>query len=348
MPRRYPTIALLAATWLLQPLDAKKPVPRPKKPTNLVWPLPPEKPRIKFITSLANNLDVEPPKQKGWLQKLIDEDSTPNVIGMKQPSGVAVDSKERIYVADTLGEAVFVFDLQNKSLAMLGTEPTGRLTSPFGIAIDSQDNVYVSDVKQKQVIIYDPDWHVKAMVHVVGGQELLNPVGLALDEERRRLIIVDSHAHRVVVADMDHPDHGTFFGKRGDDDDNFNFPVYAAVDKAGRIYVTSTLGFSVKVFDKDLKFVRTLGRHGDGVGMFDRPKGIALDTEGHLYVVDASFSNFQIFNPDGRVLLYVGALGQSPGFFQVPSAIFVDRKNRIYVSDSANKRIQMFQFLGGQ
>ena len=116
---------------------------------------------------------------------------------------------------------------------------------------------------------------------------------------------------------------------------------------AGQIYVTSTLTFAVKIFDKDFKFGRTLGRHGDSIGMFDRPKGVALDSEGHLYVVDAAFSNFQIFNPDGRLLLFVGAFGVDPGFFRVPSDIFIDKKDRIYVSDARNRRIQIFQFLGG-
>jgi sugar lactone lactonase YvrE len=349
MRRWFATIVLLAAWALLPSLNAgKKKAPAVKKPANLVWPLPPEKPRVKYLAALANNTDVEPPKTKGWLQKLINEDATHGVIGMQLPSGIAIDSKDRIYVADNLGGKVFVFDLKNKSLALLGTEASGRLASPFGIAIDSQDNVYVSDSKLKQINVYDPDWNIKATVHVIGGQELLNPVGLALDEARKRLLIVDSHAHHVVVADLDHLDQGTFFGKRGEGDADFNFPAYAAVDKTGQIFVTSTLGFSVKVFDKDFKFVKTMGRHGDGGGMFDRPKGVALDTEGHLYVVDASFSNFQIFNPNGQLLLFVGAFGQAPGFFQVPSAIFIDKKDRIYVSDGANKRIQVFQFLGGK
>jgi hypothetical protein len=45
----------------------KKPPPPVKKPVNLVWPLPPEGPRVKFVDYFANNTDVEPPKQKGWL-----------------------------------------------------------------------------------------------------------------------------------------------------------------------------------------------------------------------------------------------------------------------------------------
>jgi DNA-binding beta-propeller fold protein YncE len=349
LARRRLTLMGLAALGFAPALKAgKKAAPPPKKPVNLVWPLPPQKPRIKYVTSLANNTDVEPPKQKGWLQKLINEDATPNVIGMQQPSGIAVDSKDRIYVADTLGGAVFVFDLQSKSLSLLGNDTNGKLVAPFGIAIDSRDNVYVSDVKLKQVSVYDPDWNIQGMVHMVGGQELRNPVGLALDESRRRLFIVDSQTHRVVVSDLDHLDRGTYFGKRGEDEGDFNFPVYATADKSGKVYVTSTLGFSVKVFDSDFKFVKTLGRHGNAVGMFDRPKGVALDSEGHLYVVDASFSNFQIFNPDGHLLLFIGSFGKDPGHFLVPSAIFIDKKDRIYVSDGANKRIQIFQFLGGR
>jgi DNA-binding beta-propeller fold protein YncE len=340
-------LALLAGAVFAGNLNADKKTPPPvKKPVNLVWPLPPQKPRVKFIDYLANNTDVEPPKQKGWLQKLINEDASNNVIGMKQPAGIAVDSKDRIYVADTIAGSVFVFDRQNKSLQLLGTESAGRLLSPYGVAIDTKDNIYVSDVRLKQINIYGPDWNLKALVHTIGGQDLVNPVGLALDEERRRLFIVDSHAHHIVVANLDQPDQGTFFGKRGEGETEFNYPMHVAVDKAGQIYVTSTLSFSVKVFDKDFKFVKTLGKHGDGIGMFDRPKGVALDSEGHLYVADASFSNFQIFDSDGRMLLVVGGFGKDPGYFLVPSAIFIDKKDRIYVSDSANKRIQIFQFLG--
>jgi hypothetical protein len=90
----------------------------PKKPENLVWPLPPEKPRIKYLTSISSNLDVEPPKKRGWLQKLINEDNPRHVVGFARPSGIAVDSKDRIYVADTNKGVVFVFDQANKTMAL--------------------------------------------------------------------------------------------------------------------------------------------------------------------------------------------------------------------------------------
>src|SRR5262245_40440638 len=74
---RSSTLVFLALAVLAGNLIAdKKAPPSVKKPVNLVWPLPPQKPRIKFLDYLANNTDVEPPKQKGWLQKLINEDAS--------------------------------------------------------------------------------------------------------------------------------------------------------------------------------------------------------------------------------------------------------------------------------
>ena len=229
-------IIFLATGALHPPLNAeKKKAPEVKKPVNLVWPLPPEKPRVKYLATLSNNTDVEPPKKKGWLQKMINEDVTHNVIGIEER---ALWNRHRFQGPDLrrgqprrsgfrLRPAEQVAGVAGYS----GKRPAGE---PFWHRNHSNDNVYVSDVKTKQVQIYDPEWNIKASVHTIGGKELVNPTGLALDEVRRRLFIVDSQGHRVVVADLDHPDQGTSFGKRGDDEADFNFPVYVALDKAGQ------------------------------------------------------------------------------------------------------------------
>ena len=317
----------------------KKPVP------DIVFPLPPEKPRIRYLNSISNNLDVEPPKKKGWLKKLINEEESTQIIGMARPSSVAVDSTERIFVADPLRAAVFVFDLKTKKMDFLGTTGRGRLTSPFGLAVDKNDNIYVSDTAQKRVNVYNRAGDLIASIVKVGNEALTNPAGLAVDDARNRLLIVDSKAHKIFAADLNQLDRGVAFGKRGEGDDEFYFPSFVTVDKEGKIYVTDTLNFCVKIFDKDFKFIRRLGEHGTGFGMFDRPKGIALDSEGHIYVIDAAFSNFQIFNGDGQLLLFVGSFGLEPGFFRLPSGLFIDKRDRIYVADSINRRIQIFQYL---
>src|SRR5215470_19652803 len=57
---------------LSQPAFAgKKPDPAPKiDPATLVWPMPPDKPRVRFIEEWDNNLQVEPIRKRTWADKL--------------------------------------------------------------------------------------------------------------------------------------------------------------------------------------------------------------------------------------------------------------------------------------
>ena len=341
------TAILAFAVIAIAPINAqkKKVDKKEDKVPDLVWPLPPEKPRIKYLGSLSNNLDVEPPKKKGWLKKLINEEESTRIVGMVRPMSVAVDSRERIFVADPLSGSIFVFDLKTKKMDLWGTEGRGRLLNPFGLAVDKNDNVYVSDTAQKRVNVYNSDGKMIASVVKAGNEIISNPTGLAVDDARNRLLIVDSRAHKIFVCELNQLDRCTVFGKKGDGDGEFYFPSYVAVDNEGRIYVSDTLNFCVKIFDKDFKFIRRLGEHGTGMGMFDRPKGIAVDSEGHIYIADAAFSNFQIFDSEGQLLLFVGGFGLEPGFFRLPSGLFIDKRDRIYVADQINRRIQMFQYL---
>lgn len=344
------TALLFLATIIPVVVDGQKKKTNQKsvqKAPDLVWPLPPEKPRIRYLGSLAANTDVEPPKKKGWLQKLINEEESRHVIGMGRPSGIAVDSQERVYVADTFKGAVFVFDLRAKTLNLLGADGRGRLANPYGIAIDKNDNVYVSDTKLKRIHVYDRNWDLIASFSKVGNETILNPAGLAMDDNSNHLLVADSRGHKIFVVNVDQLGQGTSFGVKGDSDNQFYFPNSVAVDKAGRIYVSDTMNFCVKIFDSTFKFINRIGEHGTGFGMFDRPKGIAVDSEGHIYVVDASFSNFQIFDPNGKLLLFVGNFGVEPGSFRLPAGLFIDKRDRIYVSDQVNRRVQIFQFLAG-
>ena len=326
---------------------ARKKAAPAAKPENLVWPLPPEKPRIRYLQSLSGSLDVEPPKKKGFIARLINEDEAVTALSFERPAGIALDSRNRIYVTDTLRGAVFVFDLEGKKLDLLGTEGRGRLTNPLGIAIDSADRVYVSDVRQKLIQVYDPKWELMATIGTAGKERLVNPVGLAVDEARNRLLVVDSQAHKVHALMLDNFAAAGSVGKRGEEDDEFNYPGYVALGKDGTVYVSDTLNFCVKAFDPELKFLRRIGEHGTGVGMFDRPKGVALDSDDNLYVADASFSNVQIFNREGRLLLFIGSFGEGAGSFRLPASVFIDRSNRLLVADQVNRRVQIFQYLGG-
>ena len=56
MRRRLTMIVVLAVSALDPPLHAgKKEAPPVRKPASLVWPLPPEKPKVRYVATLANN-----------------------------------------------------------------------------------------------------------------------------------------------------------------------------------------------------------------------------------------------------------------------------------------------------
>ena len=311
---------------------------RVTKTEELVWPPPPEKPRIKFVQILSDRKSVEGSKSN-FLTSILGEGPDE---ALEKPYGVAVDRTGKVYVTETSNPSVFVFDARNKKLSFTGSSAEGSVSLPLGIAVDSSGRVYIADGRLKSVLVFNP---AGELVESVGSpSELKNPTGVAIDEARQRLYVVDSQGHEVRAYTMD----GKFlfaFGKRGTGDGEFNYPTSIAVGKDGRIYVVDTMNARGEVFDPEGKFLWKFGSLGDALGQFTRPKGISLDSEDNIYVVDAAFNNFQIFNQKGELLLYVGSLGTRPGMFWLPAGIYIDNQDRIYVADQFNKRVQVFQLI---
>jgi DNA-binding beta-propeller fold protein YncE len=307
------------------------------KPTGQhVWPGPPATPRIKWIRQWSNRYDYGAPSKA--MEFLIGKE---RVETLRRPNGVVADSSGSVYVADSELHIIFVFDNEKKALRFLGL---GRLSTPVGLAMNNKDGIlYVSDPQQHRIFCINKN--TDNVVMTIGGPtEFRRPTGLAFDEERERLYVADTQNHVVRVFKKNGSPLFTI-GKRGNNDGEFNFPSYLALDKNGNLYVVDSFNFRVQVFDPDGKFLRKFGKLGDASGYFSRPAGIGVDSDGNVYVVDMAFNNFQIFDPQGRLLLWVGNGGKNAGEFYVPSGMFIDKQDRIYVSDTFNRRVQVFQYL---
>jgi DNA-binding beta-propeller fold protein YncE len=328
-----------------RPASAKKKA-SPAKALTLVWPLPPEQPRIKFVRAIYGAADIIPPKKVNLLDRVAGIKKLDFKPGFVKPYGIATDSHDRIYVTDSGQGLVFVLDPAKKQVSFLGADSQAQLKVPLGITVDSKDRVWVADAVKQHVYVFAPDGTALMALGKVG--EMVNPTSVAVDEARNRLYVVDSRQHTILVYDQESGQFVTKFGKRGKGDGEFNFPTNIAVDRGGRIYVTDTLNCRVQIFDPDYRFLDAFGSRGNGFGNFLKPKGLALDSYQNLYVVDADFDNFQIFDPQKRLLMFLGGGGVQPGTFWLPAGIYVDRHNQIYVADQNNRRIQVFQLLNGQ
>ena len=309
-----------------------------------VWPLPPEKPRIRYLASYHGVDDFKTKKTPRWKSALLGEEDPALKLSdvMVKPYGVAVSPDGILYVADTAARRVFAFDVDRKIVSFVGESGAGKLAKPIGVAVDSDGTVFVADASLNRVFGYRRDGTVAIAIGKEG--ELKSPSGLAIDRANRRLYLADSTKHQVLCFST--VDGATIrtMGERGGDDGKFNFPTNLFVDGEGRLYVADTLNFRVQIFGADGKFIRTFGTQGDTPGTLNRPKGIAVDGEGHIYVADTSFNNFQIFDPQGQLLLFVGSAGRGPGEFLLPVGLYIDTRDRIYVADQGNSRVQVFQY----
>lgn len=306
----------------------------------LVWPPPPSTPRIRFLRSVqpADFID------EGSGSKLFHwiSGEKKRVFPMSAPYGIAADGNGRIWVADTKGGMVQIFDLASERVDYLASAGPTPLVSPLGVARDDEKGwLYVSDSVLAKVFVFDGKGQLLGTREPPGG--FSRPAGLATDGQGN-LYVVDVLKNKVDIFSRD----GTYLNSLESgqaEEGGFNRPANVAVDASGRVYVTDSMNFRIEMFDPAGKSIGTIGQIGDVPGSFARPKGVAIDSGGNIYVADAAFDNIQIFDAAGRLLLYFGEPGKGAGQLSLPAGLCFDRHDRLYVVDAFNQRVQIFQYL---
>ena len=296
-----------------------------------VWPDPPSPPRIRFVTSLAPRSSAKPSFFRRLWNAVAGGGDTPT---MAQPYGVTMGPLGRLYVADSAGHAVHVFDVRAGGYSRLEVESE----SLIGVAALG-GRLFVTDSVADRVMCLNGAGRKQWTVGAESG--LLRPTGIVAAGDR--LHVVDTLAHRIVTLSPDGRVLGSF-GSRGGEPGQFNYPTNIARDAGGRLYVTDSMNFRVQILTPQGRYISSFGHLGDGSGDMNRPKGIAIDSEGHLYVVEGLHDVVQIFDRDGRFLLHFGEPGHGDGEFWLATGIAI-ADDRIYVVDSSNRRVQVFEYL---
>jgi len=90
-----------------------------------------------------------------------------------------------------------------------------------------------------------------------------------------------------------------------EEDENYLF--YQArdiqVDTDGNIYVLDRGNHRLQVFDKDGKYLRTIGKKGQGPGEFNSPRSLQLDNEtGNIFVADYMSMTIIVFGKEGKYI----------------------------------------------
>jgi sugar lactone lactonase YvrE len=323
--------------------------------SKLVWPNPPAITRIRYLNYWSGEKYVPPQqgkKKSSWMERVagVATGSTPSDFKPRWqllvPNGVAVDSENRVYVADSKVRAIFIIDTETGDYKMIKNGSEANFKWLTGLAIDDSDRLFSADSGMKRVLIFDANHKVEGQIT----EGLYDPGGVAIDNENRLVYVTDAEQDLVFVYDADPPFKLIRkMGKPGTKHTStlpgeFAKPTGVAVDEDSNVYISDTWNNRVEVFDADGNFIRTFGKAGDGPGYFARPKGIAIDVDGHVWVADAMQDRVQVYTPEGRLLIYMGGHGLLPGWFQSLVGLTIDKNNRVITTEQFPGRMQIFRY----
>jgi outer membrane protein assembly factor BamB len=202
----------------------------------------------------------------------IPYDSVPNFLKLPQDLylgegiGVATNSKGHVFVYTRSGDTrLFEFDQNGTYVREIGAGLYG-FEFAHAVRVDRDDNIWAVDEGSNMVIKFNPDGRV---VMVLG----------------RRPEMVDG-----LTAGGPPLEPKNYI---------FNRPTDVGWDAAGNIFVTDGYGNSrLLKFDKNGRFVKSVGSRGSQQGQLNLPHTMAMDAQGNVYVGDRSNNRVQVFDND--------------------------------------------------
>ncbi len=248
----------------------------------------------------------------------------------RNPSSVAVDPANNVYVADQInqtirkvtsaGEVTTLAGLAGYGGSADGAGNEARFGNPSGVAVDSAGNVYVADTWNSTIRKVTPAGVVTTLAGLPGAPG-------------------------------------------GDDGMNsqatFLYPQGIAVDNAGNLYVADTFGYTIrKVTPVGTNWVVTTlagwydhygFRDGSGANAyFNLPTSVAVDSTGNVFVADTLNHLIRKVTAAGVVTTFAGGagvVGSADGTgtaarFYAPTGVAVDSADNVYVTDTYNNTIR--------
>jgi len=189
---------------------------------------------------------------------------------MGEGIGVATNSKGHVFVYTRSQETrLFEFDPKGNFIREIGEGLYG-FAFAHAVRVDPQDNIWAVDEGSNMVIKFNPEGRVAMLL-----------------------------GRRPEPADASPANAGPGTSASTPGPYSFDRPTDVAWDAAGNIFVADGYGNSrVVKYDKNGRFIASVGTRGAGPGQLNTPHTIAADAKGDIYVGDRGNSRIQVFEND--------------------------------------------------
>lgn len=297
------------------------------------------------------------------LIKIFDRDS--NLLGSFAPPGteiddrspvyIAVDASGRVFVADRIQNAIFIYDADGNFIdSILGPDMTlsKYLDQHLG-GLLPEGTTYYYNTRKGMVNLTQPD-ETEEQALPAPNLTSWDPLGVRFDQDGNLLVtVVTDQSVRIFRANTLRPDmlvnfsgQVKTFGSYGQGTGQFQFPNAAVVDSQGRIHVSDGNNGRVSIWDAQGDYLLSYGR-GTGDEALNLPRGTWLDNKDRLHVADAVGHTVRVYDVTGdepTFLYNFGDLGNTDGLFYFPNDICMDNAGFLFIVDRENNRVQVWSY----
>jgi trimeric autotransporter adhesin len=292
-----------------------------------------------------------------------------------RPTGVTVDSRGNLYIADQFHNRIRKVDSETGIISTVagngiygysgdnGPATSASLKMPYSVAVDSSGNLYIADQDNNRIRRVDYGTGIITTVASVN-----SPAGIAVDSSGN-LYVADYINNSIRKVDRGTGIITTVAGNGtpGFSGDNaaataasLNFPNSVAFDRSNNLYIVDNGNNRIRKVDHLTGIISTVAGNGtrgfsgdNGAATsasLNNPYGVTIDSNGNLYFGELNTSRIRkVASGTGIITTVAGNGTQGYGgdngaataaSFDAPRDVAADSSGNLYVADYVNNRIR--------
>ena len=214
----------------------------------------------------------------------------------KSITGIAVDNKGYLYVADSQLHCIQKFTLNGQFVSQFGSEGTteGQFNAPFGLVLSQSELLFVCDHNNHRIEVFKKEQYSYCFRQHDTKLGPINPTDLSLNSNEDQLFITEYSNHRIQVFTPS----GQFlriFGNFADVPFKLQNPVGIYYTPDNHLLISSYGNHCVLVFEEDGRFVSAIEGTYQGKKRFSYPCGVIMMDNGQIVIVSNSTHKLVVF-----------------------------------------------------